>query len=155
MGAVGTRIPAKTFDLQDATSTLRFPRKEVTMIAATKGGAYCLALLALGSAGAIAGACTGEIEHVTKQLAATDAGSGPTKGTSGPTAGDQKGQHPGTSLMSKETEGKAISPGDVRSQSGIKAEASKTLARARELDAKGDEAACRDAVKTAKTQAGL
>lgn len=125
------------------------------MTAATKGGAYCLAMLVLGSAGAIAGACTGEIEQLTKQLAASDAGAGPTKGSPGPTAGDQKGQHPGTSLMSKETEGKATSPADVRSQGGIKAEASKTLAHARELDAKGNDAACRDAVKTAKAQAGL
>jgi hypothetical protein len=53
---------------------------------------------------------------VTKKLAATDAGSGPSTGTPGPMAGDQKGQHPGTSVVSKETEGKATSAQDVQRQ---------------------------------------
>lgn len=46
-------------------------------------------------------------------------------------AGDQKGQHPGTSLMSKETKGKASSSQDVQRQTGIKTEASQALERAR------------------------
>jgi hypothetical protein len=112
-------------------------------------------MLILGSAGATAGACTGEIDQLSKQLAASDAGAGPTRGSPAPVAGDQKGQHPGTSLMNKEVEGKATSPADVRRQGGLKAEASRSLAHARDLDAKGQEAACRDAVKTARTQAGL
>jgi len=79
---------------------------------------------------------------VTKKLAATDAGSGPTTGKPGPMAGDQKGQHPGTSVISKETEGKATSPQDVQRQSGVKTEASHALERARALDTQGKEAEC-------------
>src|SRR5262249_4213646 len=129
-------------------------RKEATMQRLT-GMAVCAAVLALGTASASAGPCTGQIKDLAKRLAASDAGMGPTKGSPAPTAGDQKGQHPGTSLMSKETERKATSPDDVLRQGGIKTEASKDLARARALDAKGKEAACMDAVKSAKQRAGL
>jgi hypothetical protein len=68
-------------------------------------------------------------------------------------AGDQKGRHPGTSLMSKETEGKGHPP---RTFSG-KAECwptSREFARARSLDAEGNEAACLNAVKSANRALG-
>jgi hypothetical protein len=113
------------------------------------------ASLALGSATAGAGPCNQEILDVTKKLAATDAGSGPTTGKPGPMAGDQKGQHPGTSVISKETEGKATSPQDVQRQSGVKTEASHALERARALDTQGKEAECMNEVRNAKQLAGL
>jgi hypothetical protein len=53
-------------------------------------------VIALGSASASAGPCAQQIEEVTKQLAASDAGTGPTAGSPAPTAGEQKGQHPPT-----------------------------------------------------------
>ena len=67
-------------------------------------------MLVLGTASVAAGPCSQEIADVSKKLAASDAGSGPTIGSPAPIAADQKGQHPGTSLMSKETEGKANLP---------------------------------------------
>ena len=113
------------------------------------------AFWALGSANAGAGACNQEILDVTKKLAATDAGSGPTTGNPGPMAGDQKGQHPGTSVISKETADKATSAQDVQRQSGVKADASRALERARALDAQGKEAECIIEVRNAKQLAGL
>ena len=112
------------------------------------------AFWALGTANA-AGACNQEILDVTKKLAATDAGSGPTTGNPGPMAGDQKGQHPGTSVISKETADKATSAQDVQRQSGVKADASRALERARALDAQGKEAECMIEVRNAKQLAGL
>jgi hypothetical protein len=107
-------------------------------------------LATLGTAQANAGMCTKEIASVEKQLSASDAGSGPTKGRPAPTAGDEKGQHPPTSTLGKETRNKATSPEDVLRQTGIKAEASKALQTARNLDKQGKEAACMDAVRKAK-----
>ena len=109
----------------------------------------------LGTASAGAGPCSQEIMDVTKKLAASDAGSGPTTGNPGATAGDQKGQHPGTSLMSKETQGKAISPKDVQRQSGVKSDASQALERARGFDAQGKETECMNEVMNARQLAGL
>jgi len=111
--------------------------------------------VAFGTATAAAGPCNQEIIDVTKKLAATDAGSGPSTGKPGPTAGDQRGQHPGTSVISKETEGKATSPQDVQRQSGVKTEASHALERARTFDAQGKEAECMKEVRNAKQLAGL
>lgn len=76
------------------------------------------AVLTIGIAGAQAGPCAGEIEALSKTLAAKDAGSGPTSGTSGAaaTATPQAGQHPPTSSMSQATQGSAASPEDVRRQ---------------------------------------
>ena len=82
-------------------------------------------------------------------MAVGDAGSGPTGARQVPTAGDQKGQHPATSLMSKETEGKATSTQDVQRQTRIKSEASNALALARKLDADG-RSECMDAVNIAE-----
>jgi hypothetical protein len=107
------------------------------------------AVLAAGSVSASAGPCAQQITALTKQMAASDAGSGPTKGSPAPTAGDQKGKHPPTSLMDKETKGKATSPEDVQRQSGLSTGASNALALARKLDAKG-RSECMDAVNLAK-----
>lgn len=115
----------------------------------------CCTIVFLGTASAGAGPCKQEIMEVSKRLAATDAGSGPTTGKPAPMAGDQKGQHPGTTLMSKETEGKATSGQDVRQQSGVKVEASNALDRARAFDARGKEAECMEEVRKAKQVAGL
>jgi hypothetical protein len=105
--------------------------------------------LALGSVSASAGPCTQQITALSKEMAVSDAGSGPTGARQAPTAGDQKGQHPATSLMSKETEGKATSPEDVQRQTRIKGEASNALALARKLDAEG-RPECTDAVDIAE-----
>jgi hypothetical protein len=133
-----------------------------------------LALLGLGTGSASAGPCTNEIANLTKTLAAKDAGSGPTSGTS---AGTQartgtSGQHPPTSVMKQETEGKAASPEDVRRQTtgqapaaqqgasgaatagGGTMQASSALDRARALDQQGKEAECMQAVQEAKQHAG-
>jgi hypothetical protein len=120
------------------------------MKSSVKIAAALAGLAALGTAPVNAGMCTKEIASVEKQLSASDAGAGPTKGRSAPTAGDQKGQHPPTSTLSKETRNKATSPEDVLRQGGIKAEASKALQTARNLDKQGKEAACMDAVRKAK-----
>lgn len=105
-------------------------------------------VVALGSVSATAGPCAEQITRVAKQLAASDAGMGPT-GARPSTAGQKDGQeHPPSSVMSKETEQKAISPRDVQRQSGIKRGASDALALARKLDAQG-RPECTDAVNLA------
>ena len=105
-------------------------------------------IVALGSACASAGPCAQQIAALTKQLAASDAGTGPTTGSPAPTAGEQKGQHPPTSIMGQQTGGRALSPGDTQRQSGIKTRASNALALARKLDAQG-RPECKDAVDLA------
>lgn len=109
--------------------------------------------LVAGTAAARAGPCTQQINDVTKLLAKSDAGAGPTKGSPAPTAGGQKGKHPGTALISKEAKGKATAPEDVLRQGGIKSEAGKALERARKLDVAGKEAACMAEVKAARRMA--
>jgi hypothetical protein len=128
--------------------------EEATMQLANGVLVMC-AVLALGATNAEAGPCTQEILDVTKKLAASDAGAGPSTGHPKAMVGDQKGQHPGTSLMSKETRGKATSAQDVERQSGIKLEASRALERARALDAQGKQAACMNEVRNARRLAGL
>ena len=118
----------------------------------TKVIAISTTVLALWSVSATAGPCTQQIAALSKQMARSDAGSGPTGAPPSPTAGDQKGQHPATSLMAKETEGKATSPADVQRQTQIKGEASEAsnaLALARKLDAEG-RSECMDAVNIAE-----
>jgi phage terminase small subunit len=112
--------------------------------------AISAAALVIGATAAQAGPCTQQINEVAKQLSASDAGSGPTTGSPAPTTGNQEGRHPPTDLMSKESEGKAATPRDVLRQTGIKADASKALDRARQLDSEGKESACMDAVKSAR-----
>ena len=114
-----------------------------------KLSAIAATVLALGSVSASAGPCTQQIAALSKQMAVSDAGSGPTGARPAPTAGDQKGQHPATSLTAKETEGKATSPQDVQRQTRIKGEASNALGLARKLDA-GGRSECMDAVNIAE-----
>jgi hypothetical protein len=54
---------------------------------------------------AAAGQCTSEIDNLAKVFAARDAGSGPTAGA----AGSSAGQHPPTSAMSQADQGGAAS----------------------------------------------
>jgi hypothetical protein len=129
-----------------------------------------VALFAL-TASANAGPCTTEIDNVAKTLAAKDAGSGPTGSVAGgmATAPASGTQHPPTSIMKQQTEGKAASPEDVRRQtagqptaaqqgSATKSEApmqaSSALDRARTFDREGKEAECMAAVREAKQIAG-
>jgi hypothetical protein len=138
-------------------------------------------LLAAGSAAA-AGLCTAEIETLEKTLATTDAGMGPT-GTGTDTPADaetttpgttaQTEQHPPTDTMNQAAQGKATSPEDVLQQNqgaptdsdaaeagqmstaaGID-DATDSLQRAKELDQKGDEAACMEEIAKAKGALGL
>jgi hypothetical protein len=133
-----------------------------------------VALFGLGVASANSGPCGTEIDNLTKTLAAKDAGSGPTGGTVGGsrTATNQPSQHPPTSVMRQETEGKATSPEDVRRKTtgqppaaqqgttgstataGAPAQASSALERARMLDQQGKEAECMAAVREAKQLTG-
>ena len=128
-----------------------------------------VALLSWVPNSASAGPCATEIEAVTKSLAATDAGSGPTSapGTTGMRAPSSSGQHPPTEAMRRETEGKATSDQDVRRQTqgqptaaeqarrGVAtndrmAEVNDALQRARALDSQGKESECMDSVRNAK-----
>jgi len=115
-----------------------------------------------------AGPCTTEIDNVAKTLAAKDAGSGPTGSAAGgmQSAATSGSQHPPTSIMKQQTEGKATSPEDVRRQtagqptaaqqggtatkSETPMQASSALDRARMLDQQGKEAECMAAVREAK-----
>lgn len=121
---------------------------------------------------AFAGPCTGEVEALTKTLAATDAGSGPTSVVAGTSqSGAGAAQHPPAAIMSREAQGKATSPEDVRRQTegqstaaeqakgrsagtANKAEASAALDRAKGLDRAGREAECMEAVQQAKRLIG-
>ena len=107
------------------------------------------AMVALGSVGASAGPCAQQISELTKELAASDAGTGPTTGTSARTAAEEKGQHPPTAIMGEQVESRALSPGDVQRQSGIKTGATSALALARKLDAL-DRPECKDAADLAQ-----
>ena len=119
-----------------------------------------------------AGPCATEIENVTKSLAATDAGSGPTlgAGTTG-TQASRSGQHPPTEVMRRETEGKATSDQDVRRQTQGEptaaeqgrrgagandkmAQVDNALQRARAFDSQGKESECMDTVLRAKELLG-
>jgi hypothetical protein len=106
------------------------------------------AAVVLASSSASAGPCAQQITELSKRLAASDAGMGPTGAKPAPTAGNQKGQHPPTAIMGQQTEGRALSPGDTQRQSGIKSQASSALELARKLDDQG-RAECKDAVDLA------
>src|SRR5262245_13917852 len=76
-----------------------------------------LGFLFVGSANA--GPCTNEIANLTKSLTSKDAGSGPTPGAQAPAnqrSSKPSDQHPPTTAMREQTEGKATSPEDVRRQ---------------------------------------
>ena len=134
-----------------------------------------ITLFGLGVSSATAGPCGSEIENLTKTVAAKDAGSGPTAGAAGggaPSAASRSGQHPPTSIMGQQTEGRATSPEDVRRQtegrptadqqrtSGAAAktelpsQASSALDRARSLDKQGKETECMEAIREAKQLLG-
>ena len=128
--------------------------------------------LALGAGPAASGPCGTEIDTLTKTLAAKDAGSGPTAGTTGSTAstGSTQGQHPPTGIMKQQTEGKAASPEDVRRQTAGQPPAAQqgagggagtdsmragnALERARVLDRDGKETECMEAVREARQLSG-
>lgn len=145
-----------------------FPRiKGVATMKTTLLAASVASILSAGSA--FAGACTGEIDQLTKTMATKDAGSGPTAGGSASTSSEapRQAQHPPGAIMTQQTESKATSPEDVRRQtegrpttsqqtsvSGIQrdhAAASASLAKAKEHDAAGRESECMEAVKNAKS----
>ena len=123
------------------------------------------------AASANASPCTTEIDNVAKKLAAKDAGSGATGVAGGMTSAPVSGtQHPPTSIMKQQTEGKATSPEDVRRQtagqptaaqqggaatkSDAPMQASSALDCARMFDQQGKEAECMTAVGEAKQLAG-
>lgn len=135
-------------------------------------------LIALGaSAGclffagsAMAGPCTTQIEALTRLLAATDAGMGPTGGTSGvgagtmeqsaanpvsPSGSTETPTTPATGTMNEASQNKATSARDVLNQNTGQdtmadqasnaagdPSAAASLERAKTLDQAGDEAAC-------------
>jgi hypothetical protein len=131
-------------------------------------------LFALGVSSATSAPCGNEIDSLSKILAAKDAGSGPTAGAASgtPSAASPSAQHPPTSIMRQQTEGRATSPEDVRRQtegqppaaqqgtSGATArtdspsQASSALDRARVFDRQGKEAECMEAVRAAKQFVG-
>jgi len=143
--------------------------KSIVFVAGLSAGL----LFAAGSAAA-AGLCTAQIEELEKTVANTDAGMGPTGTGTDPVTGiGATEQHPPTDTMSQAAEGKATSPEDVLQQNqgeptdsdaaeagqtstaaGID-DASDSLQRARELDQKGDEAACMAEIAKAKGALGL
>lgn len=127
------------------------------------------AALSLAAGAALAGPCAERLAQVEKNVAATDAGSGPTQlpaaGTTAPDAGvPRTGETPGTggtAGMNDTLAGKAASPADVRAQtSGQKTAAeggaptsnqlADALARARQADAEGDAAGCSKALDAAE-----
>jgi hypothetical protein len=139
-------------------------------------GAACL--LMAGSA--MAGACTSQIDTLTKQLASTDAGMGPT-GKSGvgsgtldqstanpvsPSGQAQTPTTPATGTMNQASQNKATSPQDVQNQNtgqqtmadqannatpaGGSPSAAESLERAKKFDQAGDETACMDEVTKAQ-----
>lgn len=150
---------------------------KITLIA-LGAGAGCL----LMTGAAMAGTCTSQIDRLSKQLASTDAGMGPT-GNSGagtmeqgaanpvsPSAQPQTPTTPATGTMNEASQNKATSAQDVQNQNtgqgtmaeqgsnatpstGGAATATASLERAKQLDQAGDEAACMDEV--AKAQKAL
>jgi hypothetical protein len=132
-----------------------------------------IALFSLGAGPAISGPCTSEIDAITKTLSSKDAGSGPTAGGAATkeSPASLATQHPPTSIMKQQTEGKATSPEDVRrqttgqptaAQQGTSAtaaadsamKASSALDRARAFDQQGKESECMEAVREARQFSG-
>jgi hypothetical protein len=136
---------------------------KITLIA-LGGGAGCL--LMAGSA--LAGPCSANIEALSKQLQATDAGMGPTAGIGtgnianpvSPSGQPQVPTTPATGTMNDASQNKATSPQDVQNQNtgqGTMADqatggsvsnqtAAASLERAKMFDQAGDEAACLEEV---------
>jgi hypothetical protein len=140
---------------------------KITLIA-LGAGAGCL----LMASAATAGPCSANIEALSKQLQATDAGMGPTAnagGTGGtanpvsPSGEPQAPTTPATGTMNEASQNKATSAQDVQNQNtgqgtmadqasnaarpaGGNQTAAASLERAKMLDQAGDEAACLDEV---------
>lgn len=137
--------------------------------------AVAVAGLAIGFAVPAAADCATEIDALTQQLSASDAGSGPTGGVSAPAGGGeteapQAGTVPGTeatSAMNSVAENRATSPADVQRQtegqptaadagaageatSTGQAEATAKLAEARAAASANNEDACMQAVEDAR-----
>ncbi|MDQ7248182.1 hypothetical protein [Dongia sedimenti] len=133
---------------------------KITLIAL---GAGTGCLLLAGSA--MAGPCSAQIDALTKQMAATDAGMGPTGGAGAstlqqsganpvsPSGTPQTPTTPATGTMNEASQNKATSPQDVQNQNtgqgtmadqaagdtaGGSTAAAAALARAQALDAAGD-----------------
>jgi hypothetical protein len=134
-----------------------------------------VALFGLVTSSAAAETCSSEIDNLTKTLAAKDAGSGSTAGATGggaPSAASPAGQHPPTSIMGQQTEGRATSPEDVRRQTQGQPtadqqkttgaapkpdpsfQASSALDRARALDKQSKESECMEAIREVKQHLG-
>lgn len=150
-------------------------RKMKLTLIAFGAGAGCLLL----AGSAMAGPCSAQIDALTKQMAATDAGMGPTGGAGGASAGttEQSGANPvspsgspqtpttpATGAMNEASQNKATSAQDVQNQNtgqgtmadqaatkaGGNQTASQALTRAKTFDQAGDEAACMDEVTKAR-----
>jgi hypothetical protein len=138
-------------------------------------GATAGCLLMAGTA--LAGPCSAQIDQLTKQMAATDAGMGPTGGVTGADTTEQMGANPvspsgepqvpttpATGAMNDASQNKATSPQDVQNQNtgkgtmadqaattaGGNQTVSDSLARAKKFEQAGDEAACMDEVNKAQ-----
>jgi hypothetical protein len=143
---------------------------KITLIA-LGAGAGCL--LMAGSA--LAGPCSANIEAVSKQLQATDAGMGPTAGIGtgnltnpvSPSGQPQVPTTPATGTMNDASQNKATSSQDVQNQNtgqgtmadqadnaaqpaGGNQTAAASLERAKMFDQAGDEAACLNEVGKAQ-----
>ncbi len=145
---------------------------KITLIA-LGAGAGCL----LMASSAIAGNCTTQIDALSKQLASTDAGMGPTgnsgagtmqQSTANPASPSGQPQTtPATGTMNEASQNKATSPQDVQNQNtgqgtmadqannaatmaGGDTSAAASLERAKMFDQAGDEAACMDEVTKAQ-----
>ena len=143
---------------------------KITLIA-LGAGAGCLLL----AGSAMAGPCSAQIDALSKQLAATDAGMGPTgagtmnqssgnANTPSPSSTSQVPTTPATGTMNEASQNKATSPQDVQNQNtgqgtmadqagtsaGNNNTPSESLARAKTFDQAGDEAACMNEVSKAE-----
>jgi hypothetical protein len=132
--------------------------------------AFAVGGLSMIAGPVLAGPCTDQIAQFDKQMASSDAGSGPTgsiankplaSGSGGAQAPDTSGAHPPTARMNQAAGDKATSPADVRAQTqgqdtAVKGgsppldQAMQALARARTADAQGNAADCNAALNEAK-----
>jgi hypothetical protein len=141
---------------------------KITLIALS-AGAGCV--LMAGSA--MAGPCSAEIEALSKQLQATDAGMGPTANAGGsgstaspvsPSGEPQAPARPATGAMNEASQNKATSAQDVQNQNtgqgtmadqamqsaGGNQTAAASLEQAKKFDQAGDEAGCLNEVGKAQ-----
>jgi hypothetical protein len=139
---------------------------------------FIAGVIAMAGGQAYAGPCTHRITEIEKSMSTSDAGSGPTRQTTGGQAGDvaapprqapkagETQETGGTVTMNSAVGDKAASPGDVRAQTqggptaaqtaqsgrtgGAHArEVSEALRTAKDADARGDSQACTRALDEA------